>query len=233
MTGKLVRDEARKKNGERGRCFRFKAHSNYNLAPSQIYPLKTVPYVNTHAHTHICSVEGLCGGGTIDKGVLACGKGNHGAGAWVARVRVSAHTVWMWSSFPLLRKLRMNHMLPMPRSLLMHHNPPRHRSFQMKRCSSLMRRCSSPMRRHNFPKRHTFLAVRMLLVRHTLVVPHMSLGVQWLWWRPVPVWWLVVVEEVAEEEEGWCRHTGDTGTVAGTVDTVGIDAFAGSTLSKT
>lgn len=36
-----------------------------------------------------------------------------------------------------------------------------------------------------------------------------------------------------EEEEDWCRHTGGTDTVAGTVDTVGIDAFAGSTLSKT
>ena len=61
----------------------------------------------------------------------------------------------------------------------------------------------------------------------------MSLGVQGLRWRPVPVWWPVVVVEVAEEEEGWCRHTGGTDTVAGTVDTVGIDAFAGSTLCKT
>lgn len=47
------------------------------------------------------------------------------------------------------------------------------------------------------------------------------------------MWWPVVVVEVAEEEEGWCRHTGGTDTVAGTVDTVGIDAFAGSTLCKT
>lgn len=35
------------------------------------------------------------------------------------------------------------------------------------------------------------------------------------------------------EEEDWCRHTGGTDTAAGTVDTVGIDAFAGSTLNKT
>lgn len=37
-----------------------------------------------------------------------------------------------------------------------------------------------------------------------------------------------------EEGEDWCRHTGGTGTVAGTVaGTVDIDAFAGSTLCKT
>lgn len=47
------------------------------------------------------------------------------------------------------------------------------------------------------------------------------------------MYWPVEVEEVAEEEGDWCRHTGGTGTVAGTVDTVGIDAFAGSTLCKT
>lgn len=34
-------------------------------------------------------------------------------------------------------------------------------------------------------------------------------------------------------EGGWCKHIGDTGTVAGTADTVGTDAFAGSTLNKT
>lgn len=158
--------------------------------------------------------------GTIDKGVLACGKGNHGAGAWVARVRVSAHTVWMLSSFPLLRKLLMNHMLLMPRNLRTRHSfLPRHRSSQMKRCSS--------------PKRRMFPAVGRLPMRHTSGVQSMSLAVRWLWWKPVPAWWPVQVEEVAEEEEDWCRHTGGTGTVAGTVDTVGIDAFAGSTLCKT
>lgn len=48
------------------------------------------------------------------------------------------------------------------------------------------------------------------------------------------MWWPVEVEEVAEEEEDWCRHTGGTGTVAGiVVGTVGIGAFAGSTLCKT
>lgn len=46
----------------------------------------------------------------------------------------------------------------------------------------------------------------------------------------MPVWWQV---EVVVEEEDWCRHTGGTGTVAGTADTVDTDAFAGSTLNKT
>lgn len=76
-----------------------------------------------------------------------------------------------------------------------------------------------------------FLVVGRLPMRHMLGVPCMSLGVQWLRWRPVSVWWPVAAEEVAEED--WCRHTGGTGTVAGTADTVGIDAFAGSTLSRT
>lgn len=134
----------------------------------------------TQIHTHICSVEGVFGGGTIDRGVLACGKGNHGAGAWVARVRVSAHTVWMWSSFPL-HKLLMNHMIPMLRSLQMRHSfLTRHRSSQMKRCSSLLRR-------RNFPKCHMFPAVHSLLMRHRSGVLSMSLEVQDLCWRPVPV----------------------------------------------
>ena len=59
----------------------------------------------------------------------------------------------------------------------------------------------------------------------------MSPAAQVLWWRPVL--WPVEVEEVVEGEGDWCRHTGGTGTVAGTVDTVDTDAFAGSTLSKT
>lgn len=124
-TGKLVNQD-----GEKGGCFR--TCLNYDLTPSFISlfncPLSRYTCTQTHTHTHL-----QCGrivwGGTIDKGVLACGKGNHGAGAWVARVRLSAHTVWMRSSFPLLHKLRMNHMLPMPRSLLMRHSPPRHRSY--------------------------------------------------------------------------------------------------------
>lgn len=58
----------------------------------------------------------------------------------------------------------------------------------------------------------------------------MSPAALWLWWRPVPLWWQVEVEEVAVAD--LCRHTGGTGTVAGTVDTVDIDAFAGSILYK-
>ncbi len=170
-------------------------------------------------------MEGVFGSGTIDKGVLACGMGNHGAGAWVARVRVSAHTVWMWSSSPLLHKLPMNHMIPMPRSLQMHHSLlMRHRSSQMKRCSSQMKRC-------NFPMCRMFPAVHSLLMRHSLGVLNMSPGVQGLLRRPESVWWLVEVEEVVEGD--WCRHTGGTGTAAGIVDTVDIGAFAGSTLCKT
>lgn len=46
----------------------------------------------------------------------------------------------------------------------------------------------------------------------------------------MPGWWQV---EVVVGEGDWCRHTGGTGTVAGTVDTVDTDAFAGSTLYKT
>lgn len=162
------------------------------------------------------------GGGTIDKGVLACGKGNRGAGAWVARVRVSAHTVWRWSSFPL-RKLPMNHMLPVPRSLQMCHSPLRRRSSRMKRRSS-------PMRRHNFPKCRTFLVLHRNPMRHMSGVLYMSLVVQGLWWKQVPVWLPVEAEVVVED---WCRHTGGTGTVAGTVDTVGTDAFVGSILYMT
>lgn len=40
------------------------------------------------------------------------------------------------------------------------------------------------------------------------------------------------VEEVVVEED-WCKRIGGTGTVAGTADTVGTDAFAGSILSMT
>ena len=171
----------------------------------------------------------MCGVGSIDKGVLACGKGNHDAGAWVARVRVSAHTVWMLSSFPLLCKLRMNHMLLMPCSLQMHHSLLRCRSFQLR---NLQMKCrSSLLRCRNFLKCHMFLGLRKLPMWHMLGVLCMSLGVQGLWWRLASEWWLVEAEEVAEED--WCRHTVGIGTVAGIVDTVGTDASAGSTLSKT
>lgn len=34
-------------------------------------------------------------------------------------------------------------------------------------------------------------------------------------------------------EVGWCRHTGGTGTVAGTADTADTGASADSTLCKT
>lgn len=59
----------------------------------------------------------------------------------------------------------------------------------------------------------------------------MSLVVQGLWWKQVPVWLPVEAEVVVVED--WCRHTGGTGTVAGTVDTVGTDAFVGSILYMT
>ena len=74
-----------------------------------------------------------------------------------------------------------------------------------------------------------YRAARRLPVRHMMGVPSTSLGVQDLWWRPVS---LAEAEEVGEED--WCRHTGGTGTVAGIVaGTVGIGAFADSTLCKT
>lgn len=41
-------------------------------------------------------------------------------------------------------------------------------------------------------------------------------------------------EGVVEVVEDWCKHTGGTDTVAGTVvDTVDTDAFVGSTLNTT
>lgn len=126
----------------------------------------------------------MWGGRTIDKGVLECGgKGIHGAGAGIARVRVSAHTVWTWSSFPmpcrlpLLRKLLLHHTLLMPRSCPMHR-------------SSLTCR-SPPMRHHNSQMNHSFLLQNRLLMRRMLPVGYklwawcMSPGVQWLWWRLV------------------------------------------------
>lgn len=167
------------------------------------------------------------GGKTIGKGVLACDKGNHGAGAWVARVRVSAHTVWTWSSFLLLCKLQMNHML---RSLLKRHSPSSCCSLPMRRRSSRTWRRSSPSRRCNFLKNCRFPVVRRLLMSCTKEGQSMSLEAEGPWERPV-LWWMVAVME--EEVEDWCRHTGGTGTVVGTVDTVGIDAFAGSTLCRT
>lgn len=182
-------------------------------------------------HTHTSAVCKECVGcGTIDKGVLACGKGNHDAGAWVARVRVSAHTVWMWSSFLLLRMLQMNHMLRMPRSLQMYHRLLRCRSFPKMHRNSQMKSRSFLMRCHNFQKRHMFLGEHRLPMQHKMGVLCMSQGVRERWLRLVPAWW--PVEEVVVVED-WCRHTGGTGTAAGTVDTVGIDAFAGSTLCTT
>lgn len=67
-------------------------------------------------------------------------------------------------------------------------------------------------------------------MRHMSGVLYMSLVVQGLWWKQVPVWLPVEAEVVVED---WCRHTGGTGTVAGTVDTVGTDAFVGSILYMT
>lgn len=117
-------------------------------------------------------------GGTIGKEVLACGKGNRDAGAWVARVRVSAHTVWMWSSLPLLGKLQMNHMLLMHRSLQTCHILPRRRSFLKKHCNSQMKCHRSPTTCRNLLKRRTFLGLHRRLSKRKLVVPCKSLAVQ-------------------------------------------------------
>lgn len=171
----------------------------------------------------------MWGGGTIGKGVLACGKGNRDAGAWVARVRVSAHTVWMWSSLPLLGKLRMNHMLPMPRSLQMCHILLRRRSFLKKHYNSQMNCRSSLKMRRNPPRWRMFLGLHRRLVPCTSAVPCTSLAEQGLWWGLASVH--CPVEEVVVED--WCKRTGGTDTVAGTVDTVGTDAFAGSIQSMT
>lgn len=62
---------------------------------------------------------------------------------------------------------------------------------------------------------------------HRPGVLNTSQGVQCLW----PVRWWVV--EVAVVEGGGCRHTGGTGTVAGTADNADIVAFADSNLNKT
>lgn len=169
-------------------------------------------------------VEGV---GTIDKGVLACGKGNRDAGAWVARVRVSAHTVWMWSSFPLLGKLQMNHMLPMLRSPQMCHILLRRRNFLKKHCNSQKKCRRTPMMRRNLLNWRKLLGRHRRPMRHKLGALCMSLVVRGLWWGLGSVHW--PVREVAEED--WCRRTGDTGIVADIVDTVGTDAFAGSILN--
>lgn len=113
--------------------------------------VSSVNHVNTHLHACL-QCGGACLGATIDKGALVCGKGNHCAGAWVAHVRVSAHTVWMWSSCPLLRKLQVNHMLPSLRSFQMHH------SLLMRHHSSQMQSCSFQTSDRN-PKRRTSPAV--------------------------------------------------------------------------
>lgn len=160
-------------------------------------------------------------GGTIDKGALACGKGNRGAGAWLARVRVSAHTVWMC-------KLLLNHMLSICSFQTCHNPPPRCRRSQMLCRSPLMRPHSGPRSCCSLPTHRTFpgegRAGRRFGVRRRSLV---ELG---LCWRPGPEW--MRVEEV-EEEGGLCKHTGDTGTAAGTAGTVGTAASADSTLCMT
>lgn len=186
-------------------------------------------YVRTHTctHTHrlcegrvcVCVCWGECGGaGFIGKGVLACCKGNHCAGAWGARVQVSAHTVWMRSSFPPGRKLRRYHTLPPPRSLPMHRRRPRHRSC---RSSSAMTHC-------NWQGGRRCPGVRSLGWLSKPAAPCTSQGAAGLSWRNL--WW--PVEEGAEE--GWCRHIGGTDTAAGTAaGTVGTDSSAGNILSRT
>lgn len=164
-------------------------------------------------------------GATIDKGALVCGKGNHCAGARIARVRVSAHTVWMWSSFPLLRKLQLNHMLLPLRSFQMHH------SLLMRHHSSQMQSCSFQTSYHNFPKRRTSPAAGRTPMCCKLGVRSTSPGVRCQQRSLAPEWMRVVA--VAGVEVGWCRHTGGIGTVAGTADTADTGASADSTLYKT
>lgn len=110
-----------------------------------------------------------------------CGKGNHCAGAWVARVRVSAHTVRMWSSFPLLRKLQMNHMLPPLRSFQMHH------SLLMRHHSSQMQSCSFQTSYRNLRRRMS-PAVGRTPRYCKLGVPSTSLGVRCQQRSPVSEW---------------------------------------------
>lgn len=165
---------------------------------------------------------GVGGAAPIDKGALACGKGNHCAGPRVARVRLSAHTVWR-SSFRPLRTLLMNRMRPLPP----HRLPTRHSFLSRRRSSQKMRRSSRP-RRRSLPRGRTFPA-GTCLGRGRLAAPCRCLVEEGWRSRPAPVWWRV---EVAVEV-GCCRHTGGTGTVAGIADTVDTDAFAGSTPNKT
>lgn len=163
-------------------------------------------------------------GAPIEKGALVCDKGNHCAGARIARVRVSAHTVWMWSSFPLLRKLQLNHKLPPVRSSQMHH------SLLMRHHSSQMQSCSFPTSYRNLPRRRTSQAVGRTLTCCKSGVRSTSLGARCRQ-SLAPEWMQVVAAEGVEV--GWCRHTGGTGTVAGTADTADTGASADSTLNKT
>lgn len=188
--------------------------------PLQVLCLKCPLCKYTFAR--VSAVWRSCFGWTIDKGALVCGKGNHCTGAWVARVRVSAHTVWMWSSFPLLRKLQMNHMLLPLRRFQMHH------SLLMRHHSSQMQSCSFQTSYRN-PKRRMSLAVGRTLRYWKSGVLSTSLGVRCQQRSPVSEWWRVVAG--AGVEVGWCRHIGGIGT-AGTADTAGTDASADSTLYK-
>lgn len=157
----------------------------------------------------------MLGGAPIDKGALECGKGNHCAGPRVARVRLSAHTVWRRSSFRPLCTLPTNRMRPLPP-----HRPPTRHSFPLRRRSSRKMRRSCRPRCRTSPG-GTCLGRGRPAAPCTCPVEE--------GWRPRPVWWRV--EAVAEGD--CCRHTGGTGTVAGIADTVDTDAFAGSTPNKT
>lgn len=163
------------------------------------------------------------GAAPIDKGALACGKGNHCAGPRVARVRLSAHTVWRRSSFRPLRTLPMNRMHPPPP-----HRPPTHHSFPSRRRSSQKRWRSSQKRRRSSRRGRTFPAGMCLGRGRPAALCRCPVVEGWRP-RPAPVWWRVE----AVVEGGCCRHTGGTGTVAGIADTVDTDAFAGSTPNKT
>lgn len=163
-------------------------------------------------------------GAPIGKGALVCGKGNHCAGARIARVRVSAHTVWMWSSFPPLRKLQLNHMLPPLRSSQMHH------SLLMRHHSSQMQSCSCPTSYRSPPGRRTSPAAGRTPTSCKSGAPSTSPGARCRQ-SLAPAWMQAAAAEGVEV--GWCRHTGGTGTVAGTADTADTGASADSTLNKT
>lgn len=201
--------------------------STFKLQPRCLpgFPVSSVPYVNTHLHACLqCGAVCSAVGAPIDTGALVCGKGNHCAGARIARVRLSAHTVWMWSSLPLLRKLQLNHMLPPLRSFQMHH------SLLMRHHSSQMQSCSFQTSYRNSPKRRKYPAEGRTPTCCKSGVQSTSPGGRCQLRSPAPE---QMRAAAAGAEVGWCRHTGGIGTVAGTAGTADTGASADSTLNKT